>query len=86
MKTKMKIALAAAALISGTASITTAHAADEDMGKCHGVNACKGKTACATAEGACSGNNSCKGKGWLPMTEKACAEEKGEFEAFAEKS
>lgn len=86
MKTKMKIALTAAAMISGTATMTTTHAADEAMGKCHGVNACKGKTACATAEGACAGNNSCKGKGWLPMSEADCAEKDGQFEAFSKTS
>lgn len=84
MKTMVKktsMAFAAAALISGTTVVTTAHA-DEEKGKCHGVNTCKGQTACATAEGSCAGTNSCKGKGWLAMDEKACAEKGGKFEPF----
>lgn len=85
MKTTIKTALAAAALISATSAITTVQAADETQGKCFGINSCKGKTACATAEGACAGTNSCKGKGWLPMTEKECSDQEGQFEAFEKK-
>lgn len=82
MKTKIKMALTAAALLSSTGMMTTAQAADMDKGKCHGVNSCKGKTACATAEGACAGTNSCKGKGWLVMDKKSCEEKGGKFEAL----
>ncbi len=39
---------------------------------CHGINACKGTSACATATSSCKGQNSCKGIGWLPMTEAEC--------------
>jgi hypothetical protein len=39
---------------------------------CEGVNACKGKGACASAEHSCSGQNSCKGKGWIEMSAKEC--------------
>lgn len=82
MNTTVKsLAFAAAALISTTAAVGTAQA-EEAKGKCHGVNACKGKTACATAEGACAGTNSCKGKGWLPMSEKECTDKNGQFEAL----
>ncbi len=81
MSTTVKsLAFAAAALISTTAAVGSAHANEEVKGKCHGVNACKGKTACATAESACAGTNSCKGKGWLPMTEAECKEKEGKFE------
>lgn len=82
MKTTVKMALAAATLLSSASVISTAYASEEENGKCHGVNSCKGKTACATAEGACSGTNSCKGKGWLPMDKKACEEKEGKFEPF----
>ena len=44
---------------------------------CMGVNACKGQTACNTANNACKGQNSCKGTGWLPMTKEECAEKGG---------
>jgi len=40
--------------------------------KCSGINACKGKSACATAESACAGQNSCKGKGWIKTSKEEC--------------
>lgn len=85
MKTTMKMALVAATMISGTSVATSAHADEATMGKCHGVNACKGKTACSTAEGACQGTNSCAGKGWLLMDEKSCKEKSGRFEPVSKK-
>jgi hypothetical protein len=46
--------------------------------KCAGVNACKGKGACAGASNGCSGQNGCKGKGWVEVaSEKACKDQKG---------
>ena len=45
--------------------------------KCSGVNACKGKGACAGASNSCSGQNSCKGKGWVEVTAKECKDQKG---------
>lgn len=45
---------------------------------CYGINACKGKTECATAFNACPGQNSCKGKGWLSVSERECAERGGQ--------
>jgi len=44
---------------------------------CYGINACKGKTECATAFNACPGRNSCKGKGFLTVTAKECDERGG---------
>lgn len=81
MNTTLRTAVLAATLISATSTVTTAQA-DEAKGKCHGVNSCKGQTACATAEGACAGTNSCKGKGWLPMDKASCEEKGGEFESL----
>ena len=40
--------------------------------KCSGINSCKGKSACATADSACSGQNSCKGKGWIKTSKEEC--------------
>jgi len=41
--------------------------------KCAGINSCKGKGACASADNACAGHNGCKGKGWaMARSEKAC--------------
>jgi len=60
-----------------------AGAAKKDGGKtvkCAGVNSCKGKGACAAADGshACSGKNECKGKGWVKVkSEKECTDKGG---------
>ena len=55
--------------------------ADQSLGKCYGVNDCKGKTACGAKDGShdCSGKNSCKGKGWLKMSQDDCQKKGGEF-------
>jgi hypothetical protein len=45
--------------------------------QCHGVNSCKGTSACATASSSCKGHNSCKGSGWLPMSKEDCDEKGG---------
>lgn len=69
----------AAALI-GTAVVSTA-TAQEDLGKCVGVNTCKGQSSCATATSECAGKNECKGKGWINKVKKAdCAKMGGKFE------
>lgn len=44
---------------------------------CYGINACKGQTACSTAQNACTGQNACKGKGYLNVTAKVCAAQGG---------
>jgi hypothetical protein len=64
----------AAAVLFGTGLIGTVHAADEAKVHCSGVNACKGQSACKSANNACKGQNSCKGKGFLEMTAKQCAD------------
>lgn len=74
VKKKWLVAASAAALV-GSVAITKA-TAKENMGKCIGVNACKGQSACQTAESVCAGQNSCKGKGWI-KAEKADCESKG---------
>jgi hypothetical protein len=75
MTTSRKIsgyALAAAAAVLFTTAPLAANAADEAKVKCEGVNACKGKSACATATNSCQGQNSCKGKGYLQLTKEEC--------------
>ncbi len=69
-------AAAAALFLSGAAGVAAADA-KEAMVQCAGVNACKGKSDCATATSACMGQNACKGQGWLKMTEKQCLEKGG---------
>ena len=66
------IALATtAALMFSTAPLMTAQADDAKV-KCEGVNACKGTSACATADTACKGKNACKGKGFVMSTKAEC--------------
>lgn len=71
-------ALAAGLLTTGFSS--SSQAADSDKVRCHGVNSCKGKSACNTSDHACAGMNACKGKGWIETTEKACKEKGGRIE------
>ncbi|MGY0399638.1 MAG: BufA2 family periplasmic bufferin-type metallophore [Ostreibacterium sp.] len=84
-KTKMRMALVAATLLSTAMVATTAQADESEKGQCHGINTCKGQSACATADGACAGTNSCKGKGWLPKNKSDCDAAGGEFKAFKKK-
>ena len=74
------VAIAAATmLLAGCDSMpgkSEARSSSADV-HCHGINACKGKTACATATNKCNGMNSCKGKGWLPMSASECAAKGG---------
>jgi len=69
-KTGLAIASAAALLFS-IATISTA-AADEAKVHCSGTNACKGQSACKSANNSCKGQNSCKGKGYTEMSKKDC--------------
>jgi len=62
---------AAAAMLFSMATVTNASAADAKV-KCEGVNSCKGKSACKSANNACKGQNSCKGKGFVEMTQAQC--------------
>jgi uncharacterized membrane protein len=66
------IAMAAAGLFVSGAAIAPASAADDTKVQCIGVNACKGKSECATEHNGCAGQNACKGQGWSTLTEKEC--------------
>jgi len=68
----------AAALLFGSISAPVS-AADEAKVKCEGVNACKGQSACATAQNACQGQNSCKGTGYLLLSKAECAAAKAKM-------
>jgi len=79
----MTLAAAAATLFVVTpitASAGAHESAEPAEGKCIGGNACKGQSACATANTSCKGQNSCKGQGFTKTTEAACEEAGGEFE------
>lgn len=80
-KSGMTIAAAAAAMLVGGAVLAPATAIAADKGKCYGVNACKGQSACKTANSACKGQNACKGQGFLTMTKAECAKKGGKFES-----
>ncbi len=77
-KSNIALAASAALLLSACSSTDDLGKADSEnnMGKCHGGNACKGKSACATADSACAGQNACKGKGFITATKAEC-ESKG---------
>jgi uncharacterized membrane protein len=79
-KNGLVIATAAATLILAGA-VGVRAASDEKAGgdkvMCEGVNDCKGKGSCATAQNSCAGENSCKGKGALSMTKDECMKKGG---------
>lgn len=81
----MTLAAAAAALFA-TAPLTAiagghSGGAEAATGHCMGANACKGQSACATANTSCKGQNGCKGQGFTVTTEAECEEAGGEFES-----
>ena len=71
-KINSSFAVAAAAAAMFALSPMAVSAGDEI--KCMGVNACKGHSACKTADSACKGKNSCKGHGFVLVSEQACAD------------
>jgi hypothetical protein len=73
------LAVAAAGLFASQAVVPAAVAAEAKV-QCSGVNACKGKSDCATAKNGCHGQNECKGQGWVKMTEKECKAKGGVVE------
>lgn len=87
-KHHLAMAAGAALLMGGCATSQKAEQpesntyTDNDMGQCHGANACKGAGSCATASNNCAGENSCKGKGWLPFSKSDCDKRDGKFIGF----
>ncbi len=47
--------------------------------KCGASNACKGQSACKSANSACKGQNACKGQGFSAMTKEKCDAAKGKY-------
>jgi hypothetical protein len=74
----------AAAMLFNTVAVTSAHAEDAKV-KCEGVNSCKGKSACATAQNSCQGQNGCKGHGYLMLSKAECDAAKAKVSAESEK-
>lgn len=79
---KMASLIATAAAIAFiTAPMTSTFAmANSKKVPCYGVNACKGKSECKTANNACNGQNDCKGKGYVMKTAKSCKKSGGKTE------
>ncbi len=48
--------------------------------RCHGVNECRGRGACATANNQCAGQNACRGQGVLDLSREACESNNGRIE------
>ena len=80
LKTTGMALATAAALLFGSVAVTPAQAEDAKV-KCQGGNACKGKSACATATSSCAGQNSCKGTGYVMATKEECDAAKKKNEA-----
>jgi hypothetical protein len=76
----------AAAVLFGTGLIGSAFAGDEAKIQCTGVNACKGQSACKSANNACKGQNSCKSNGFLEMAAKECADAQQHARAILQSS
>lgn len=72
MTTKGAFVAAAVAGLFASASPMVASAKEGGKAHCSGVNACKGKGGCKSADNGCKGQNGCKGKGWMSMSEKDC--------------
>ncbi|HZP92859.1 MAG TPA: hypothetical protein VFB20_08265 [Burkholderiales bacterium] len=71
------LAVAAAQLFLTVASEAPAAEKSEAKVQCAGVNACKGKSECATASNSCHGQNACKGQGWVSLSEEQCIDKGG---------
>ena len=76
-KSGATLAAAAATLFLAGAAISTSTPADAAQGKCMGVNACKGQSACKTASSSCKGQNACKGQGYSEVPTSADCTAKG---------
>lgn len=65
------LAIGAATVFAMTPAVAAA-AHDGKNVHCMGMNGCKGKSSCKTADNACKGKNSCKGKGFVSMSKSMC--------------
>ncbi len=74
--TGLALATAAAGLFA-TATVPAVAAKHEGKVECLGINACKGKSDCATATNSCKGLNQCKGKGMTFTSAKDCQDKGG---------
>ena len=81
----LALAAAAASLFALATLAASADAGADQLGFCYGVNACKGKSSCKTANNGCKGLNACKGKGFVEeVSEGTCAQLGGQFKTYPE--
>jgi len=73
-KSGATLAAAAATLFLAGAVVSTGstNANAAAQGKCMGVNACKGQSACKSGANSCKGLNACKTQGFAMATEAQC--------------
>ena len=71
------LATAVAALFANAPVMAAEQSGQEAKVHCGGINACKGKSECATANNACKGANACKGQGFVTVSAKECTEKGG---------
>ena len=70
------LATAAAALFATSPIVATAAdvAGSAANVKCYGVNACRERANCKTAENKCAGKNKCKGHSYVPVSAEICGQ------------
>ncbi len=73
----LALAAAAASLFALAPLAVHADPGADQIGNCYGVNACKGKSSCKTAENACVGKNACKGKGFVDSVSRGTCDQLG---------
>ena len=73
----LALAAAAASLFALAPPAVHADAGADQIGNCYGVNACKGKSSCKTADNACVGKNACKGKGFVDSVSHGTCDQLG---------
>jgi len=83
MSTKV-VGTVIAVTVAGMFAAANAHAQDAPSPRlakvrCEGINQCKGKGACKSAENQCAGQNACKGKGWVDATAAECNRKGGKI-------
>ena len=79
------LATAAAALFMAAPVMAGSMHDGASKGKCMGGNACKGQSACKTANSSCKGMNSCKGEGYVMASKAKCKDLGGKFVAVDKK-
>lgn len=78
-KKAMLLGAALSGLLLGLSGCSTTSSGP--VGKCHGMNSCKGTGDCSGKGTMCAGKNQCKGQGWKKLSKLDCEEEAGTWQA-----